>query len=330
MKTELKEFIEQKTNKRIEFEIWENETFFINSENPAVKDAGQKYAKILEENIIDNSFNDELKDRFNKYKQDLKKIKEYKIYDMIWFKYPDLLREWKRESPDNKGFDIPDEWFKDYAMRKAPYYTDKKCKYLQEIALENFDYNMKYFKSLNAEKFNTEIDDFIKNHPKFEIVQDLREYKTTAGIYIMILDEYKQVYIGITRGKTGVKGRIQAHWSRQMPLDRLIWGGVKTSIISIDSFRALDTTRILFEPHPEFCEMVTDENGNPKKGFFMGVECNVWNTDVYLGSKEYELINNAFSPEFLCNRCAGGGKSLLEAFLTRKERNLIDNENSSQ
>lgn len=38
--------------------------------------------------------------------------------------------------------------------------------------------------------------------------------------------------------------RIQQHWRGAHPFDRLIWPNEKTSILSIDSFRALDTTRI--------------------------------------------------------------------------------------
>ena len=34
------------------------------------------------------------------------------------------------------------------------------------------------------------------------------------------------------------------HWSKQKPFDRLIFGGVDKSVLSIDCFGALDTTRI--------------------------------------------------------------------------------------
>ena len=34
------------------------------------------------------------------------------------------------------------------------------------------------------------------------------------------------------------------HWSKRKPFDRLIFGGVNNSVLSIDCFGALDTTRI--------------------------------------------------------------------------------------
>ena len=322
---ELKEFIKDQLNKRIENEKRNNSIFFLDSKDPLKQEIGKQYAEILEKNAIDNSYDNELKERYNKYQHDLKIINEYDLSDMMWIKSPKLWKEWKHDDSKNQGFEIPDEWFKEFAMRKAPYYTDEKCKKLQESALKNFDVNMLYFKSLDKEKFNAEIDTFLKKHPSFEVVDDLRKYKTAIGVYILILDEYKQIYIGISRSKNGIKGRIQAHWSNIMPLDRLIWGREEYSMLSIDSFRAFDTTRILFEPHPEFSEVATDENGNAKKGIFMGKECNIWNTAEYLESREYELINNSFSQEFLCNRCDGGGSSFLEAVVSRKERPQLNN-----
>ena len=318
--TELKNYIEQQINKRIEDEKWRNRVFFIESKDTEEISFGKKYAEILEKNSVDGNYSDEIKERFNKFQQDLKNIKEYTLSDMLWFKSPTLWKEWKRDNNKNKGFEIPDEWFKEFAMRKAPYYTDEKCKILQERALKNYDANIQYFKSLDSNKFNTEIDLFLKNHPRFEIVDDLNKHQKTSGIYIMILDEYKQIYIGLTRSKTGIKGRIQSHWSNVMPLDRLIWGSEEYSILSIDSFRAFDTTRILIEPHSEFQKTAIDPFGNPKKEKFLGKICNVWEIDEYLQTEEFELINNSFSQEFLCNRCDGGGSSFLEAVVSRKGR----------
>jgi hypothetical protein len=61
----------------------------------------------------------------------------------------------------------------------------------------------------------------------------------------MVLDGFKQIYVGMTRAKGGIRERIRKHWSTSKQFDRLIYGDVYTSVISIDSFRALDTTRIL-------------------------------------------------------------------------------------
>ena len=58
---------------------------------------------------------------------------------------------------------------------------------------------------------------------------------------MMVFDEYKQVYVGTTQH---LRRRIQEHWNSKMPIDRLIFGDFFASRLSIDSFRALDTTRL--------------------------------------------------------------------------------------
>ncbi len=73
--------------------------------------------------------------------------------------------------------------------------------------------------------------------------------------------------------------RIQQHWTGTKPFDRLISTDVATSVLSIDSFRALDTTRIFA----------------------------VKTTRHY--NREDELIN-AFPPEFVLNRIMGGREAL--------------------
>lgn len=79
----------------------------------------------------------------------------------------------------------------------------------------------------------------------FEAVTDLAQFDRVAGYYMIVLDEYKQAYVG----RSGdIRKRIQKHWSRQMPLDRLIFGSKESSILAIDSFRAYDTTRVFVYP----------------------------------------------------------------------------------
>ena len=73
---------------------------------------------------------------------------------------------------------------------------------------------------------------------------DLNKWEGKQGLYVMVLDEFKQAYIGVTSSDGGIKARIRQHWSSSKAFDRLLWGRVDESIISIDSFRALDTTRI--------------------------------------------------------------------------------------
>ncbi|MBQ7040122.1 MAG: GIY-YIG nuclease family protein, partial [Clostridia bacterium] len=63
------------------------------------------------------------------------------------------------------------------------------------------------------------------------------------GYYIMVLDEYKQIYIGKTEN---IKRRIMQHWSKTKQFDRTLFPmyAYKKSCFSIDFIRALDTTRI--------------------------------------------------------------------------------------
>lgn len=107
----------------------------------------------------------------------------------------------------------------------------------------NYDLNMRYFQSLNGDKFNRHLLAQCRKHRMKECV-DLNELDGVSGVYIMVLDEYKQVYIGQSNN---IKKRIvKEHWARTKSLERLIFGDVCTSIISIDSFGALDTTRVFY------------------------------------------------------------------------------------
>ena len=169
-------------------------------------------------------------------------------------------------------------------------HNTKKCKKMAKDALENFDLNMRYFKNLDKEKFIVELDSFLLRHPEFKEVFNLNEYENVPGYYIIVMDEYCQVYIGTT---SEIKRRVLAHWSKNMSLDRLVFGQVDRSVLSIDSFRALDTTRIFaYESESTFL----DEN---------------------------DLIND-FPNEYYLNRTRGGIMEfgLTEAIANMKDRNL--------
>lgn len=94
----------------------------------------------------------------------------------------------------------------------------------------------------------------------------------------MVLDKYKQAYIGISSSEDGIKGRILKHWRKQKEFNRLVYGKIENSIISIDSFGALDTTRIFYKEFKSFRDL-----------------------DDY----ERKLVD-AFKPEYRLNRVAGG------------------------
>jgi hypothetical protein len=172
------------------------------------------------------------------------------------------------------------------------YYTDEWCQKHLKDAFENFDLNMQFFSMLDHNEFNSNIDNFLKNNSKFKEIYDLNSYMTASGYYILIADQYCQFYIGTsnTIGK-----RIKQHWNNRKSFDRLLFpiGGVNTSIISFDSYRALDTTRILiYETH------------------------NVFNVE--------DKIINSFNPDFVGNRIGGGliNGGLIQAISMMKSRKL--------
>lgn len=176
------------------------------------------------------------------------------------------------------------------SIYKGKIYSDEWCKTQYKKAMENYDLNMEYFSLLDKKEFNEEINSFLNIYKEFKEVKDLKLFNGKSGYYIMILDEYKQLYIGTTND---IKRRIQQHWSKRVPFDRLIFGTVDNSIMSINSFNALDTTRIYAYP--------TD--------------------GTYINENEYI---DYFSPCFVCNRLEGGKieYGLLQAINMMKSRKL--------
>jgi len=122
--------------------------------------------------------------------------------------------------------------------------TDEWCEAHRIDALANFDMNMAHFASLDPVEFEATLQAALDSRPDMVEVTDLTEWEGEPGVYIMVLDEYRQVYAGASSETAGIAKRIRQHWTNQKQFDRLIWGSVETSILSIDSFRALDTTRI--------------------------------------------------------------------------------------
>ena len=120
-------------------------------------------------------------------------------------------------------------------------YSDSFCVEWQKKCLINFDKNIAFFNQISKEPFEEALHKLIKSNKKVRQIFDLNDCKEMCGIYVLVLDEYKQVYIGQAKD---IKKRIMQHWSKRKPFDRLIFGGVNNSVLSIDCFGALDTTRI--------------------------------------------------------------------------------------
>lgn len=129
---------------------------------------------------------------------------------------------------------------KNYADKE--HYSDEWVKKHYEDCMKNFDLNMEYFESLNYDQFDMALKTFVNKH-RFTEVDNL-DSVTSEGIYIMVLDKYKQAYIGVS---SNVRERIINHWRKRKEFDRLVYGNVEDSVLSIDSFGALDTTRIFYK-----------------------------------------------------------------------------------
>lgn len=134
------------------------------------------------------------------------------------------------------------------------FYTESYCEFLRERALQNYDINMSRFNALDGQEFTDTLNAYIAKHHfteitdlKFDKFGDPNERGIEGYIYVMVLGQYKQVYIGMTR--SALATRIKQHWHRNKPLDRLVCGSVDTSRISIDCFGALDTTQIFAKPY---------------------------------------------------------------------------------
>lgn len=169
-------------------------------------------------------------------------------------------------------------------------YREEWCEEYRELCLKNYDLNMQYFSMLDEEQFNHSLESFLGQYNRFKEVFDLKEYSDVEGYYIMILGEYKQVYIGKTND---IKKRIMRHWSTTKAFDctLLPMYAYKKSCFSIDFFRALDTTRIF-----------------------------AWKKRVTSGI-EGRLIRD-FPSEFCTNRIGGDVTNLIQAIGTINKRNL--------
>lgn len=163
---------------------------------------------------------------------------EYAIIDKkVHNKLPNFILEDYKQNPEKRQ--------KYYDNEECTIYSDSWCEKHKNDCLVNFDYNMNYFNNLNWENFDKKLNKLVKSSKKIIEVKNLKEYLNVSGVYILVLDKYKQIYIGLS---TNIAKRIQSHWSAKKEFDRLIFGKVENSILSIDSFGALDTTRIFVYP----------------------------------------------------------------------------------
>ncbi len=131
-------------------------------------------------------------------------------------------------------------YFEDGWLRAQPELWDEH----RRAVLRNFDRSMAYFDSLSPRAFLRAVDGLADAFPELVAVEDLGDWSGVAGVYVLVLDRYRQLYVGKTTAPGGIRQRIVVHWQKKVAFDRLLSGGEDRSIMAIDSFRALDTTRI--------------------------------------------------------------------------------------
>lgn len=126
--------------------------------------------------------------------------------------------------------------------------TEDTYAYFAEQSLQNFDLNMAFYQRLDRQRFAQTVEELHRAYPRLRPVDDLNAFKGVEGLYVLILDDYCQIYVGQSQDITA---RIRQHWTRSKDIDRLVFGEVHNSRLSVDAFRALDTTRVLVWAYPD-------------------------------------------------------------------------------
>lgn len=177
-------------------------------------------------------------------------------------------------------------------------YTDEYCELQRAAALENFDLNMAFFKTLPAEPLDEALNALLSKRKRMRQVHDLRTLDGKEGVYILVLDDYRQAYVGTS---IDMRKRIKSHWTGTKPFDRLLFGHKHESVIAVDAFRILDTTRIYAIPTSA-----------------------TWTVE--------EKVVEAFPPDYLLNRIHGGemfGMRAMFISAEMKRRGLVPDEGAA-
>lgn len=163
---------------------------------------------------------------------------------------------------------------------------------LKEI-LQVYDENIEKLLNLSKIEFENQVNLFLKKFKGFKEIYDLNDCNFT-GFYLMVLDDYKQVYVGVANN---IKKRIVQHWSRKVKKEYL---SSKTNgySIGIDSFRPYDTTRIFVKKYStNEIKIVNDLLQQMGKG------TKIKEKDFYtFMEKEESKMIKFFNSEFVCNR----------------------------
>ena len=111
----------------------------------------------------------------------------------------------------------------------------------RDEALRNYDLSMAYFASLDGDEFEGALQHALAKARTLKQVEHLSSWDDAEGVYVMVFDDYKQFYVGRS---DNIRKRIKQHWAGRKSFDRLVFGGLYSSILPVDELRALDNTRI--------------------------------------------------------------------------------------
>lgn len=143
-----------------------------------------------------------------------------------------------RDDVDEKLWDALSPRYRDPEHRE---YTDGYLLGVRELALMNYDLCVRSFCQTDPAEFEQSLNDLIAIDHRLTPVTDLHEWEGTRGVYVLVFDDYRQFYIGES---VNIRRRVKQHWTKRTNFDRLLWGSWDQSILSVDSFRALDNTRV--------------------------------------------------------------------------------------
>lgn len=179
------------------------------------------------------------------------------------------------------------------------YINQEKC----DKAIENLHRNLNFFVSLDDSAFNKELSRIAQKY-HFKEVNDISSYKNC--LYILVIDEYKQFYVGKCVG--GLKNRTRKHWNAKIIPYRQFWdGGCMYSRLKIDNFKMLDTTRIFVSDEIEQIILENKEIAeNPKLEKANTFDYTYYENMTSLDKAERIVINDC-----LCKFCLSDRTPLL-------------------
>ncbi len=125
--------------------------------------------------------------------------------------------------------------------------------YAKSEALKNYDINMRYFNNLDENGFIQTVKSLLEAY-KFVQVLNLNDVKNKHGIYMLVLDNYKQIYIG--QSNRDLKQRILRHFKTTIPFQKVSF--IRPDTLPIDAFKPLDTTRVyvLYVSHQDVMDEI--------------------------------------------------------------------------